>query len=49
MRLSSLILGTIVAVAVLAIVLSVLGVSFHRSVTGQDAALDDPAKDAFRG
>ena len=45
MRLSSLILGTIVAVAVVVIVLSVLDVSFHRSVTGQGAALYDPAKE----
>jgi len=45
MRLSSLILGVIAAIAVIAIGLSVLGVSFHSSTSAQGAALYDPAKE----
>jgi DNA/RNA endonuclease YhcR with UshA esterase domain len=43
MKLSSLILGAVVAVAVIAAVLWVLGVSFHPPISAQGAALYNPA------
>jgi hypothetical protein len=46
MKPSSLVLGIIAAVAVIAIFLLVFGVSFHRPL-GQGAALYDPGKEAL--
>ena len=46
MKLSSLILGIALAVAVIAVLLSVLGVSFHAPSTLQGAALYNPADEA---
>jgi len=45
MRLSSLILGIIFAVAIIAVLLSVLGVSFHAPTALQGAALYNPANE----
>lgn len=45
MKLSSLIVGTIFAVAVIAAVLWVLGVSFHPPISAQGAALYNPANE----
>jgi len=45
MKLSSLILGGVVAVAVIAVLMAVLGVSFHTPTSLQGAALYDPSKE----
>lgn len=47
MKLSSLILGTLSAVAVIAVLLLVFGVSFHRPPAVQGAALYDPAQEVL--
>jgi translation initiation factor IF-1 len=43
MKLSSFVLGAVFAVAVIAVVLLIAGVSFHTPIRGQGAALYDPA------
>jgi len=46
MKLSSFLLGTIFAVAVIAVLLSIFGVSFHHPLATQGANLYDPGNEA---
>jgi DNA/RNA endonuclease YhcR with UshA esterase domain len=45
MKLSSLVYGMVFAVVVICVVLLILGVNFHRPVSGQGAALYNPAEE----